>query len=1227
MTKKILAALLAVMMIVSLLPATFAAPACPGAGIDHSKDNCTDYTAEGSYVEAGCCTPGYQLYVCNVCGEHFAADITLATEAEDCTWKLEAEYVAPTCTTAGAWAKYVCEVGNIGVKYTDADGNIVAAGTAAPAALNHDFGDIVDCHEGKVCQREGCGYAEEQGKHSWESSFNYDDIVIDIEPSELQNGEFHYVCADCGIESEPFVIVYDDHVMTKVQASTPTCAAPGLREHYTCANACCEGKLFILLTSGKYQEVTRDQLIIDAVPHTYKQPTDVDYDAWVTQIDPTCKTNGYTYKKCTVCEKWIEDTSKSTPASDAYHSWTILEPAVEGTCTQEGKTELKACSVCRIVVGGEVIEGTGKGHNEVKVEFAGTCIKEAYEFTYCTNEFCTEAKVTSLTLGATTVDLTQIATDGVKVLSYTVGTKNNTVHNIGWYTTEIATCKAGGHQVEMCLDCMDTATATGRHKDIPAGNDHCDFGTTPVTPASCTEQAVYECIYCGREEKRGTALGHNFVDPIKTEHAHCTGISGAGKDGYTYKECSRCDEIQKIDVDYYNDTYIYESEETARAQHTLPAGFKAIYVQGDCEKQGLWTLGECTDCGRVVLLVDDQTGNGHVELAGSRTAPTCTTAGGYTCANAHCTLPNKWVIIEALGHTLAKVDAKDADCENDGNYEHYKCTRTDCGAILTASSDLTISADGLTLTLPALQYTWVVPGLGESELDEATDLTNNVMTLTITEDTLDGTYTVTCTAAEYTFIIKDGKFVAALEETTASQVIPALGHDSHPLSLGFATLNPSNVNNCIDFAFENVMWCGRCAYSVMEGYKAKTGHDYSEDEEDLIFTDCEADGYYECLNGCGINHTVEGSAKGHKNSDGDYFWSGCEDTEDNRHCVVCCADPDNCTGIVDDCLIPNEHDFYVLIDNAPATCTEYGYDLEVCRTCGYEHIVVNEDPHNHRGGAAIVWNDYTEDGKIKGVCSLCGEVKYKEGISFEVKIDNANAPGAGYTQSSLIEVTVNLCASIPNTALRGFNFCLIADGALFVDYEYVNTDFDIFAVTSPENALNTHGLITVNGMASNNRLGEKQNVEVAGKNAVIKLYFRVMDTSDVTFYIPSVHENDPDSVSAWLYKYNADTDAIEKSYSYGGGAYSEVADYMDITVDGAITMTDVLEAYEMISNPEEGESTYNVVMDVNKDGAVTLIDLQAIMEFLSSNADMSDMIEMGISAEELALIEKAATLI
>ncbi len=1227
MTKKILAALLAVMMIVSLLPATFAAPAntCPGANADHSKDNCSYEKADEPYVEPGCCTPGYQLYVCKVCGEHFASDIVPATAADDCTWKLESAYVAPTCTEAGAWAKYVCEVGQIGQQLRDADGNVVALGTAAPVALGHDYGDIVDCHEGKVCQREDCDYAEAQGKHSWEASFNYDDIVIDIEPTETVDGEFHYVCADCGAESEHFVIVANDHQYIPVTGTPATCGSTGIRDHFKCAT--CD-KLFIEITTGGVaykQVVTRDKLIIDTLPHTYKLPTDADYDEWVTHIDPTCMTNGYTYKKCTVCEKWIEDTSMKIPAGEEHHAWVIVAPAVVGSCTVVGKTELKTCSVCRTTVGGTVVTGTGEGHNEVEVTFAGNCMKEAYTFTYCTNSFCDVAKQTSLTLGATTVDLTAIATDGVKILSYTVGVKNADVHNIGWYTTKVATCKSDGHEVEKCLDCLVDSTATGRYRDIPMGDEYCNFGTRPVQGATCTEKAVWECVWCEREEKRGEPLGHDYTNqPTLSETAHCVGTSGAGVNGYKYQLCKNCGvEKNILEEIIYNTTYIFESEEEARAQHTLPAGFKAVYVQGDCEKQGLWTLGNCSVCNHAVLMVDEETGHGHTRPTDATliTVPTCTTAGGYVCQNSYCSLPNKWVAEAALGHTLEKVAAKQEDCVNDGNIEHYKCTRTGCGKILVASADLAISADGLSLTLPAFN---LLPEMWVSDGKFVATVSSSNIVLTIGEETADGTYTIVANV-EYTFIVEDGKFVAALVNSTGSVVINKLGHHTAVGSLGFteSTLNPSNVNNCLDFAFTNVKWCARCAYSEMYGYNAATGHDYSENEEDLIFDECEKDGYYVCGNGCGVNHVVEGSAKGHKNSDGDYFFSGCQDTEDNRHCVVCCITAD-CDGECAEGLIPNTHKFYVLIDDAPATCDQPGYDLEVCEICEYEHIVINEPAHNHLNGAAMVWNDYTEDGKIKGVCSLCGFVDYKTGVSFEIQIDNANHAGAGYTTSSLIEVTVNLCATEADTLLRGFNFCLLSDGVLFVDYEYVSEDFDIYAVTSPENTLtNANGVITVNGMASNNRLGEKQNVEVTGKNAVIKLYFRVMSADDVAFYIPSVHEGDSDAVSAWKYTYDAETDAIVKGYTYGGAAYAEVKGYMDITIDGAITMTDVLEAYEMISNPDEGESTYNVVMDVNKDGEVTLIDLQAIMEYKSNNADYQDMLEMGISEEELALIEMA----
>ena len=115
MTKKFLAMLLAVVMVVSMLPNVFAAAAvCPGEGEIHSKDNCTNYKkADEEPVAPGCCTPGYTLYVCEDCGEHFASDIIVATEADDCTFKKVSEYVAPDCLNAGALTGTVNQSGTI----------------------------------------------------------------------------------------------------------------------------------------------------------------------------------------------------------------------------------------------------------------------------------------------------------------------------------------------------------------------------------------------------------------------------------------------------------------------------------------------------------------------------------------------------------------------------------------------------------------------------------------------------------------------------------------------------------------------------------------------------------------------------------------------------------------------------------------------------------------------------------------------------------------------------------------------------------------------------------------------------------------------------------------------------------------------------------------------------------------------------------------------------------
>ena len=1291
MTKKILAALLAVMMLVSMLPATFAVDeACPGVGVDHSKDNCANYEAEGDYVEVGCCTPGYQLYRCLDCGEHFASDIDLNYTGK-CEWELKTAYVAPTCTEAGTWAEYVCKIGKVGVKYTGEDEDDVVnpeseEAKEAIAALGHDFGDITDCHEGKVCER--CDYAEEHAKHSWEAGFNYDDIVIDVEPGlnadgSPKDGEFHYECSFCGQPSDPHTIVACNHQMTWVPQKDPKCNEVGIKAHFECS-VC--NKWYIELFPGteQYVMVNSTQMQIECIPHTYLQPGDADYEKWYSHIDPTCQTNGYTWMKCTVCLEWVE--TNDIPANDdietGYHSWFIVEPAVEGTCEQEGKTALKICTICRRTTGGDVIPGTGKGHNEQTITVAGTCISEGYTITYCANDFCTLTAVKSLKLSnATTVDLTQYAADGLKVISGEAGETDPINHNMGWVLGERATCQAGGFEIWMCQDCLDPETAkfnpaTGkynaspRYNKINLGNEHCVFAM--VSPASCTEDAVWECIYCDRQVNggdivslwdydqrkavavvmEGAAYGHNYEgQTILREPPKCTDVSGAGEDGYTYQECKNgCGEINKLSTIPFNNSNVYFNEADAKEQHQLPVNYeKVIYSNGSCAKGDfrMWKLGQCEICKRDVLLADPLTGNGHSKPTdGSAVEPTCTVDGYFTCQNSWCTNIGKLVVEPAVGHTLNKVEAVAPDCVHEGNYEYYECTREDCGAIFTNPAELVISDDKLSVTLPFMgigQDSWIAPEGGKFAI--AVGIPN--MSLIITEDTLDGTYTLRGNT-EYTFIIKDGKFEAALAETTVSQVIPALGHGhehtewcttDHGDSLGFIVANPYESDNCLEFTYENTKWCACCYYSAMYGFEAaEDDHNFSDKEEDMLFEDCMKDLYFACQNeNCSAKHYVEGTRPGHKNSDGDYFLPGCLDKEDNRHCVVCCEDPENCTGIEGECLISNAHDYKVQIDDAPATCDQPGYDLLVCSVCGYEHIVKNEDKHEHLNGAAIRWTivkpaSFTEEGFKTGVCTLCGEpfeetIPMREGIGFELDVVNADAPGFGYTASSLIEVTVSLSTSEEDVALRGFTFILTATNAFYVGYDYVNTDFDVKTVTTPKNA-HEKGFITVNGMASNERWGEEQNVPVEGKNAVVKFYFRATGAGDVEIEIPSASEYNPNALSAWLFEYDVEDKGIVEKPCQGCAATAEIRKYMDITHErepfgpATVTMTDVLEAYEMITNPEEGEATYSVVMDVDKDGVVTTIDLIAIMEYLANNAEYEEMWAMGIDAGELDLIKK-----
>jgi len=1145
MTKKFLAMLLAVVMVVSMLPNVFAAAAvCPGEGEIHSKDNCTNYKkADEEPVAPGCCTPGYTLYVCEDCGEHFASDIIVATEADDCTFKKVSEYVAPDCLNAGAWAKWECEKNSTTVKYTDAEGVTVdpasQAAQKAIAALGHDYGDMVDCHAGKVCKREGCGEVIEAGKHSWETKYEYEAIVIDQEPTETVDGKFHFECTNdgCDVASKQYIIVACGHNKVFVREKSATCTENGVKAHWECT--ICKN---LYLNETDTVPTTADKLVITA-GHTFiTDETDPDYAANTTVIDPTCKTTGFTMHKCTVCNEWITDTETIVQPSTEYCDWDEIKAAVPGDCENTGYTAVEECTVCHSLRGNQAVAGTGKGHSKNTTKtVTATCVKGGISFTYCTNSCCSITKQT-VTLGNDNLGEFRV----VGAITYTQPDTDN--HTLGWVVTQEPTCKAFGHQVEMCTLCEAPETATGRYESLEPSVEYCDWEQKSL--ASCTEAEKWECKVCGNTEYADAkdALGHTSKlangqeSPILTKYPTCK-ADGTGEDGYTYQECQRCGvELNKTTISY-NPTYIYTSETDATNQHDLPADAwnnKVVNKPGTCTVQGLWSLGKCQTCQGTVLVVIDGTGKGHTtaDKDPNYVAPTCTDKGHYVCQNTWCELQGADIPVDELGHeNWTKHDAADATCTENGSKEYYTCTRACCQ-----------KQDG-TKFYP-YEYEKVI-------VNEGTD------------------------NEEITYVKHDPNWA----------VINKLNHSTQSYSY--------NKNQCEDFAFESLVFCTRCGFAKMSGYEAAWDHEWTKE---LTFDSCTTDGYYICTNvsgdgvPCDAKKTEVGSAPGHKDEDGNVIVGGCLSTnKDVAKCDVCKQD------------MNYDHDLYVEIDDADATCTQPGYDLVVCKVCDFEQIVINENAPatNHMDGAAYVWKVTTpathhKEGVETGTCSKCGDVKTRPiekltGISFQLDVDNAAKAGAEIVDSSIVAVKVTMDSL--ETGIWGYQFDVdYAEGVKYLGAVYHNAKFPIYIATdnvfTPSvNNPYPGGYVTIMANAENDAEGKLQNIPISGETEIITLYFKVMGADEIGFMIDD------------NYTQVVDKDKNTDITTSGDEELVEVGVFADCNNDNWVSIVDVQVIYEYASGAKDG---YESCADYDKNGVINIDDVTYAYKLASGAMDDAD---------------------
>ena len=693
-------------------------------------------------------------------------------------------------------------------------------------------------------------------------------------------GEKVFVCMECGAE---YVEILEalDHDLTAHAAVEAKCEEDGNDAYWSCDRC---GKYFSD-AEGK-TEIAENSWIIEALGHNFTK--------YVSNNDATCTKDG---TKTASCDHGCGKTD------------TIADEGSKLPHTPDGETDCAKASYCTVCQT-ELRAAGSHTWNEGEVTTKPTCTEKGVK-TYT----CTVCKTTRV--------------EDIDALG----------HTLTGHEAVPATCtEAGSSAYWSCDVCgkyfSDAEGKTEIAEDswiVPAkGHALTAYAAVDAGCEKAGNTAYWSCRVCGKyfSDAEGKtevakdswvipATGHSYTDQVTAPT--CTA------QGYTTHTCSACGSS-------YVDTVVKAlGHKWNEGVDTVPA---------TPETAGIRTY-TCTVCN--ATRTESIPALGHVFVAGTPVAPTCTAKGYtvYSCttcpAGSHNYISD---YVDALGHSYT--DQVTAPTCTAQGYTTHTCSV--CGNSYT---DAFVNATG---------HIW---DEGEVTVEPTADA--------------NGVTTYTCTVCQ----------------ATRTESIPALGHTfvaDTPVA-PTCTAQGYTVYRC-----EN---CPEGTHTFVSDYVPAKGHTY---RAEVTAPTCTVRGYttYTCAD-CGnsfVSNYV--NATGH-------IWTGVITTEptsdeDGVMTYTCSA-----CGATRTEMIPKLGHHFTSEVTAP-TCTARGYTTYTCTTCtDHSYVADYVDALGHKYQVTVTAPTCTTRGYTTYACETCG---YKQmnnfvdalGHSYAItEVVPATADEAGYT--------------------------------------------------------------------------------------------------------------------------------------------------------------------------------------------------------------------------------------